>query len=82
MSTVGPISENPFRIIWEGAFSTLEGIFTIGQGVFTVIKGLLTIFAGILSNIIVGFVTVCIKFTVFFFQITPTGKSISLEHAS
>jgi hypothetical protein len=67
MSTVSSISENPFRIIREGAFSTVEGIFTIGQGVFIVLKGLLTIFAGLLSNIIVGLVTLCINSIVFLF---------------
>lgn len=54
-STIGPVSEQPFRIIYEGIHSISEGIRAIShgalvQGVLTIFGGVLTVLAGILLN--------------------------------
>jgi hypothetical protein len=76
MSTVGPVTEHPFRIIQEGAFFIFEGILTILRGVVCVIRGALTVLAGLFLNIALLFIILCIKFIILIFQITPTSKGL------
>lgn len=47
---VGPVFEQPLRIIYKGASLILQGVFAIFQGVVTILKGILMILAGIFLN--------------------------------
>jgi hypothetical protein len=63
----GPVSEQPFRIIYEGIHSISEGIRAIShgtlvQGVLSVFGGVLTVFAGILLNACLFSVSHCVSF--------------------
>jgi hypothetical protein len=48
--SIGPVSEQPFGIIYEGTSLISQRVFITFQSVVTILKGVFTIFAGILLN--------------------------------
>lgn len=83
MSDFGPVTENPFRLIREGAFFIFEGIRIILRGVriilrgvVSIIRGVLVILASLLLNIAVWPIALYINFALFIFQIELASKSL------
>jgi hypothetical protein len=60
--SIGPVSEQPLRIIYEGTSLISQGVFTTSQGIVTILKGVLTIFARILLNASLFFTSHYISF--------------------
>jgi hypothetical protein len=57
-----PVSEQPFRIIYEGIDLIFDGFFIIFRGVWTILQGGWLIFAGILLDAALLFASYCVCF--------------------